>query len=274
MTNFQVPTVSVIIPTFNSAPTIRRALCSIQDQTMPVNEVIVVDDASKDSTVEIVRQFSRDFPDLDLTILVNEINSGPGICRNTGWNLARGDFICFLDADDSWHSQKIELQLRWMFEHQSVMICGTLHSIGPVEPDLSTQSSSSFTLRQLMTRNRFTTPSVMIRRTVHLRFDESLRRSEDYLLWMRIAATYGAVYRLDTPLTFLHKAIYGASGLSSNLVPMFVGEVKAIRLLRHYHHISRLQTCSAITWSTLKFIQRTPRSIFRLIFGKVIGHER
>lgn len=125
---------------------------------------------------------------------------------------------CFLDADDTWQAEKLQIQLEWFKNNPTAMICGTKHQIinEPAVIDID-EPVSIFGVKDLLRRNRFTTPSAMLRRDISVRFDNKLRLAEDYLLWMEIAATYGSVNRINQTLTVLHKPIFGASGLSSKI---------------------------------------------------------
>jgi glycosyltransferase involved in cell wall biosynthesis len=254
--------VTVIIPTFRSENVIIRALNSVLIQTSQPDEIIVVDDASDDQTVNIVREFAKSCPKLQL--LVNTKNEGPGRSRNTAWQLAKTEFIAFLDADDTWQPEKLQIQLEWFKNNQNAVICGTKHKIvnEPTARDTD-EPVSTFDVKDLLRRNRFTTPSAMLRRNIPVRFDNKLRLAEDYLLWMEIAATYGSVNRINQALTILHKPIFGASGLSSKMFPMYIGELKAINALASKGHISRTRFFNSACWSTLKLIRRTPTSILR-----------
>lgn len=99
--------VSVIIPTYNRADLVRRAIQSVLDQTYKNLEVIVVDDASTDDTEEIVKGFS----DQGIHYFRHEQNKGGGAARNTGIKASRGEYIAFLDSDCEWLPEKIEKQL-------------------------------------------------------------------------------------------------------------------------------------------------------------------
>ena len=101
--------VSVIIPAYNSASTIIRALQSVAAQTLAPLEIIVVDDASTDTTHDLVTTFASS-SSIPVRVVTQTINSGPSAARNAGWDRAIGDYIAFLDADDQWHPRKIELQ--------------------------------------------------------------------------------------------------------------------------------------------------------------------
>lgn len=91
---------SVIIPCYNAAATIERALDSLVKQSFGNWEVICVDDCSKDNTREIIRVYAEKYKGSNITLVCNEKNSGPGVSRNRGISMAKGDYLIFLDADD------------------------------------------------------------------------------------------------------------------------------------------------------------------------------
>ncbi|HEX7706052.1 MAG TPA: glycosyltransferase family 2 protein [Thermoanaerobaculia bacterium] len=104
------PLISAVITTWNRAHMVPRAIRSVQDQTCDSIEIIVVDDASEDDTVNVVSRLD----DPRVRLIVNETNRGPGGAKNAGVNAARGEYIAFLDSDDEWLPQKLERQLRAM----------------------------------------------------------------------------------------------------------------------------------------------------------------
>lgn len=101
------PTVSVIIPTYNRAHLVARAICSVIAQTYQDFEIIVVDDASKDNTEEVVRRLG----DHRIRYIQHEGNRGGSAARNTGIRAAHGEYIAFLDSDDEWLPEKLERQV-------------------------------------------------------------------------------------------------------------------------------------------------------------------
>lgn len=99
------PTVSVIIPTYNRAHLISRAIQSVLNQTYQDFEIIVVDDASKDNTEEVMKSFD----DERVIYLRHKNNRGAQAARNTGIKAAKGEWIAFLDSDDEWLPQRLEV---------------------------------------------------------------------------------------------------------------------------------------------------------------------
>ena len=101
------PTISVIIPTYNRAHMLRRAMRSVLDQTFEDLELIVVDDGSRDATADVVRGLA----DMRVRYLRHDVNRGAQAARNTGLDAARGAYISFLDSDDEWLPEKLERQM-------------------------------------------------------------------------------------------------------------------------------------------------------------------
>ena len=101
--------ISVIIPAYNSEKTILRALESVNSQTFKPIEIIVINDYSSDKTEEVVKSFKSE---ITIIFLSNETNKGPSYSRNRGIRSSNGNWIAFLDADDYWHPQKLEFQIK------------------------------------------------------------------------------------------------------------------------------------------------------------------
>jgi len=108
------PRFSVIIPAFNAAATLARAVESVRAQSWPAHEIIVVDDGSTDATAEIARQLGDDVH------LIRQPNSGVSVARNAGAAAATGDWLVFLDADDWYESDRIKLHAEWIAEDKSL----------------------------------------------------------------------------------------------------------------------------------------------------------
>ncbi len=101
------PKVSVIIPTYNRAQSLNRAIQSVLDQTYQNFELIVVDDGSKDDIETVIRGFS----DNRIKYFRHDVNLGGSAARNTGIKNSTGKYLAFLDSDDEWLERKLELQV-------------------------------------------------------------------------------------------------------------------------------------------------------------------
>ena len=99
------PLVSVVIPTFNRAATIVRAVESVLQQTYRPLELIVVDDGSTDGTSEVLQAYGK------AVVYVRQDNAGPAAARNRGIRESQGDMVAFLDSDDVWLAAKLERQV-------------------------------------------------------------------------------------------------------------------------------------------------------------------
>jgi len=109
-----MPTVSVIIPTYNRAEVLPRAIKSVLAQTYDDLELIIVDDASTDDTAAIVEQFD----DNRVQYYCLDKNSGANVARNLGIDNAKGDYIAFLDSDDEWKQSKLERQMQQLLSSE------------------------------------------------------------------------------------------------------------------------------------------------------------
>ena len=111
--------VSCIIPVHNGEPYLREALDSVFAQTYRPIEVIVVDDGSTDNTERTVAEYDRQL------VYVRQQNAGPASARNHGVRVAQGEFVAFLDADDLWRQDKLELQMRRFQTRRDLDYCVT-----------------------------------------------------------------------------------------------------------------------------------------------------
>lgn len=110
--NVKNPAVSVIMPAYNCEKYIEDAIRSVMAQTFTDWELIVLDDGSSDSTLEIIERLASE--DDRIKLLPNEKNMGVAKTRNRGIDNSRGDYVALLDSDDIWHSEKLEKQLEKM----------------------------------------------------------------------------------------------------------------------------------------------------------------
>ena len=195
------PRVSVIIPAYNAAAHLRRAVDSALAQTMSDLEVIIVDDASTDVTLGIAGRIAAQ--DSRVRVLHNERNAGPAVSRNRAIAAARGEWIALLDADDSWFPERLERMLAGAGNADVVsddlyIVRGSLFK--PEEPVLwSILQKEGFTVtrpRQLdkldLVRYELALLQPIIRRSFlrrhGLTYEPTLRRAEDFYLYFEILA--------------------------------------------------------------------------------------
>ena len=250
--------VSVIIPCYRAAATIGRALASVATQSHKPREVIIVDDASDDGTGKVLHELSKKYDGGWLKIYFLSENCGPAAARNYGWERAGQPFVAFLDADDSWHREKIALQFGFMKCYPEVVLSG--HGCGP-ESILVRKVARQCqvwpcTLRQLLWRNHLRTPTVMVKRNAVLHFPVDFSYGEDYYLWLGLLATGARTVFLDLPLAVVYKPAFGVSGQSAALWRMELGELRALRAVWRRGSVSALMIILVMSWSLLKFSRR------------------
>lgn len=183
-----VPTVSVIIPTYNCGHFIGTGLESVMAQTYQHIEVIVVDDGSTDETRRCVEAFGP------RVRYIHQSNAGPSAARNTGIRASRGTFLAFLDADDVWLPRKLERQVAVMEADPEIGVVYTwwahVDETGAPLPQTVQPTHHGHVFEQLL-RGCFVTPAMsLIRRSCLDRvglFDTGMRRGEDWDLLLRIA---------------------------------------------------------------------------------------
>jgi len=253
-------TITAVLPTFNASKTIARAIDSILYQTILPDQIILIDDCSSDSTVHLIDSHPQLQDFSNKLILATPTNSGPGVARNLGWDHASSEFVAFLDADDVWHPQKLELQREAMILHPWASFSGHRYrvnmDISSDCPRFQQPPCRELHMRHFLISNRFSTPSVMIRRIINLRFGEDEGVSDDYLLWLRLLAHGQRALLLDAPLVYLQKPAYGGGGLSGQLMFMQRRELATFEVLRREDILSRFESITLQLYSMIKFLRR------------------
>jgi len=252
--------VSVVIPCYRCAGTIRRAVESVVGQSRLPLELILVDDASDDGTLQVLHEIQSEVGGDWVKVLALPENVGAGSARNAGWNAASGTYIAFLDADDAWHRRKLEIQYDFMVRHPEIALSGHAHrriadgdhtDTALAAPDFRMVSQT-----QLLLSNRFVTPSSMLRRDVPQRFVEGKRHTEDQLLWLEIASAGSKVARLDEVLAFTFKAPLGDSGLTASTWKMRKAEIANVWHLYRAGHLGLIATGALCVFSLVKHVRR------------------
>jgi glycosyltransferase involved in cell wall biosynthesis len=186
--------VSVVVPAHDAEATIEAALRSALNQTRPPDEIVVVDDGSVDKTAAAARRAG------DAVRVVVQPQGGPSAARNAGVAASSGDWVAFLDADDEWHPEKLEHQLR--LAAGDVVLVATDWARDPVAARAPrVVPTSAIPTSRILLLNRFQTSTVLLRRDAFMAaggFDPSLDGVEDWDMWLR-ASREGTVVKLDWP---------------------------------------------------------------------------
>jgi len=179
---------SVIIPVYNRAGTIRRALESVLNQTYPAQEIIVVDDASTDQTAEILYSYLP-----KIRIIRFPENRGVSAARNAGIHHAQGEWIAFLDSDYQWLPQKLEMAVEFHRSHPDLLIFQSeeiwMRKGRRVNPAKKHRKLAGQIFKPSLALCLISPSAVVVHRSLFTllgAFDESLPVCEDYDLWLRI----------------------------------------------------------------------------------------
>lgn len=181
--------VTAVIPCYNGERYVAQAIASVHAQTRPVDEVLVIDDRSTDGSREVAEAAGA-------RVVLQEQNSGPSEARNTGLRLAQGEVVAFLDADDVWAPTHCALVVG-LLEQAPEAVLGFGRSAYTALPHLVSPATMPAgrpvdALELMMYENLVTQSAAVVRRRVALDvggYEASMRHSEDYHLWLRMAAT-------------------------------------------------------------------------------------
>lgn len=196
--NFKV---SVIIPTYNRARLLPRAIQSVLNQTYNNFELIIVDDGSIDNTEDVVKKFQKSDP--RIIYIKNDKNKGPSASRNIGIEIAKGEYIAFQDSDDEWLPEKIEKQIKF-FEDTPLDVGVVYTGFWRIEnnkkiyiPFSWIKQKDGYIHKEILKGNFIGTPTILVKKECFKKvglFDETLFQLEDWELLIRISKDYKFKY--------------------------------------------------------------------------------
>ena len=199
-----MPSVSVVIPTYNRVHLLERALDSVLRQTLAADEIIVVDDGSTDNTASTLKSFHPEVK------LIQQDNLGVSAARNTGISAARHDWIALLDSDDVWHENKLERQITALNNAPEYLICHSdeiwIRNGVRVNQMNKHKKAGGHIFQHCLPLCAISPSAVMIHRSLFDEiglFDENLPACEDYELWLRICSRYPVLF-IDEALITKH----------------------------------------------------------------------
>ena len=207
--------VSIIMPAFNASKTIFDSINSVQSQTYQNWEMIIIDDGSTDNTKDIITPFLSDYR----IKYLRQLNSGPSIARNNGINKAKGKYLAFLDSDDIWKPNKLELQLNHFIRNPNCCLIHTNYSTF----ESNTQNSKPFRQtpwfsnwdenERLLMFDTIGTLTVLTETQLIKNlggFNNDLHGTEDWDLWIRVSKE-GKIFKLNDDTAYYRIHPHGIS---------------------------------------------------------------
>lgn len=198
---YQMGLVSVITPVYNAGKVIEKTLHSIFNQTYKDIEIVLVDDCSKDNSGEVIARYLVEHP--EIVYYRQETNKGAGAARNKALELAKGQYVAFLDADDTWHPEKIEKQINLLkekkgaFSYTAIQMIDENDEIVKGKRNVREQVDYKFLLKNTM----IATSTVVIDRTILGDFRMPLRRGgQDYATWLLLLRNGTVAYGINEAL--------------------------------------------------------------------------
>ena len=220
--------ISVIIPAFNRASTLTRAIDSVKEQSYKVSEIIVVDDGSSDATSEVAKMYPE-------VLVLRQNNMGVSTARNNGVMMASSDWVAFLDSDDTWHPKKLAFQIAHHKKFPDTMVSYTDEvwirddKEWPVPKKF--KKPEKVTFENSLDFCNIAPSSILINKAYFERlggFDENLEVCEDYDLWLRILKE-GSIDLI--PQKLVNK--YGGADDQLSLKHKFLDRWHVISLFKH-----------------------------------------
>jgi len=187
------PTISVIIPTWNSAHTLAATITSCLNQTYSPLEILVCDDGSTDESRSIVEQFA----DPKVQWVSGEHSGTPGVPRNTGMQLAQGEWLAICDSDDTWLPEKLEKQMAAAVKYSCDAVCANAFikiNTDTTSKKVSQWNKPTLSFANLLKTNNIVCSSAMIHSSLYKKlggFSEIVEYGSfaDYIYWLRIATS-------------------------------------------------------------------------------------
>jgi len=231
------PKISVIIPAYNAAKWIRRAIDSALGQRLSPIEIIVVDDGSSDDTSEVCMRYGEQIR------LIQQENAGAAAARNRGVAEARGDWIAFLDADDEWLPHRLEAQWMLLQKHPDILWAagayavyrgGKCRFVRNLPKDIPWQDGSVDAYALLGAGSGIIwTGTVLLRREVWNDIggmDTNLRESEDRDMWLNVASRCRDLVYVTEPVARYH--VLAATNLTSTTIAR--RDLSSVKLARKH----------------------------------------
>jgi len=259
--------VSVIIPTYRDGDALRRALISVENQTLQPSQIIVVDDGSLDDNAERVCRASSP---KHVQLIILKQNVGPGEARNAGIAASCEPFIAFLDADDEWHPEKLERQMSVMLEAGAPLLSCHEKDFDGVSWSKLGDPAKPIPIgrKAILFSNCAPISSVIIKKdAIKYQFPQSYA-GEDYVFVAANVLSGVSAVSLRQALARAHKQAFGAGGLSGRLHAMQLGEMRARSFLLREGLTTRGEYMLLLIWGLIKYFRRLAIVFSRRLVGQ------
>jgi teichuronic acid biosynthesis glycosyltransferase TuaG len=243
--------ISIITPVYNAEEYLAETIKSVLNQSYEDFEYILVDDCSPDNSADIIQRFAK--KDDRVKYVKLEENSGAAVARNKGLELAKGNFIAFIDSDDKWYTTKLEKQLSFMLDNNigfSYTKFDLIHQNGEIKKS-NVQLPMKLSYTGLLKNTAIACSTVMINKDIVGEFRMPLvRKGQDTATWLKILRTQEYAYLVDEVLNQYRSV---PSSLSSN-------KFQALkRTWNTYYNLEKLPLPKAIyyfSWYVINAILR------------------
>ncbi|MEI6145322.1 MAG: glycosyltransferase [Methylococcales bacterium] len=237
------PLISIIIPVYNGERYLTEAIESALAQSYKHFELLIINDGSTDNSAAIIKPFLKDLR----VIYIEQKNAGVAAARNAAIKQAKGKYIGFLDQDDLWLSNKLEVQVAALELNANVFFVHSRHDVidaegNNIDYDLITRVSG-YCFEELFKKNRIAVLTVLIRKTIFEEiglFNEQLSGVDDYDMWLRITLKYPIKY-IDLSLACYR---FHDNNISKNNFKMTILDLNTITtfLFEHPEALSRVNS--------------------------------
>lgn len=235
--------ISVVIPTYNRASLLPKAVESVLAQTVQPLEILIVDDHSTDNTREVVESFNNE----KVKYIVNSRKKGANGARNTGIMLAKGDYIAFQDSDDIWLPAKLEKQAAYCMEHSEVDMLFCSLSIENLNRVVPKRKVTPEEVKPLLERGNFiSTQTIFMKKEVAEKnlFDENLMRFQDWDFCIRISRNH-VIHHLNEVLA--------VADVQNDSISKRVNQIEALK--QFFHNYPELKESNLISKSFINRIR-------------------
>ncbi|MCH5463838.1 glycosyltransferase family 2 protein [Levilactobacillus tujiorum] len=236
------PLVSVIMPTFNDSRFVATAIASVLQQTYQHWELVVVNDGSTDDSLQVIEKFHHDGR---LKIINQRTNLGVSAARNAGLNVAQGEYIAFIDADDIWYRDKLEREVTLM-EREQLPLVYSYYRIANEEGDVLraiTGLPSRVSYNDLLRSNSIPILTAIVKTEVLRGRQFKQVHHEDYALWLDLLRSRKITATLLPAVTAVYRV--HKHSISGNKVK---SAMWTWQLLRRQEKLTIMQTCKNMVY--------------------------